>query len=229
MIPRYQLVVFRVLVGSCLLMAVLMIRGCVRNHERLIAQRDLSPIPAPTDIPDEAVSVALANDTDGSITLDQEQMALPQEGPLRARAILRSVFARYALPASLHPLPGGPAILTVFFVQLPVTNPAAGTLPDQSGQLDPTSSSGTGQLAVIDLKGAFADAHPSGIETEDLTLRSIIGTLHANFPEVEQVRFLVDGKTRDTLAGHADLAHVYPAADTTRSPLHTLDSGGRNE
>ena len=71
-------------------------------------------------------------------------------------------------------------------------------------------------LIIAGLKGvstSFVDAHPSGIEPETLTLLSIIGTLHANFPQISQVRFLVDGQQRDTLAGHADLTHIYLASD----------------
>ena len=71
---------------------------------------------------------------------------------------------------------------------------------------------GSPQLAVVNLTASFAANHPSGIETELLTVQSICGTLHANFPRVTQVRFLVDGQTRLTLAGHADLTRTYLAA-----------------
>jgi hypothetical protein len=71
-----------------------------------------------------------------------------------------------------------------------------------------------GELAVIDLSAAFAAAHPSGIEPETLTLLAILGTLHDNLPQITQVRFLVDGHPKDTLAGHADLTRVYLASDT---------------
>jgi hypothetical protein len=74
-----------------------------------------------------------------------------------------------------------------------------------------------GQLAVIDLRGSFVNQHPSGVEVENLTLLSMIGTLHANLPQIEQVRFLVDGQTRETLAGHADLLRTYPSRDTSSS------------
>ena len=69
------------------------------------------------------------------------------------------------------------------------------------------------QLAVINLTGSFVSSHPSGIQTETLTVLSICATLHANLPNVTQVRFLVDGQTRPTLAGHADLTRTYLAAD----------------
>ena len=38
------------------------------------------------------------------------------------------------------------------------------------------------QLAVVNLSSGFANNHPSGIETEMLTLLSICGTLHARLP-----------------------------------------------
>ena len=68
-------------------------------------------------------------------------------------------------------------------------------------------------LAVVNLTGSFAANHPSGIETEMLTVLSICGTLHANLPRITQVRFLVDGQQRATLAGHADLTRTYLAGD----------------
>jgi hypothetical protein len=51
--------------------------------------------------------------------------------------------------------------------------------------------------------------HPSGLETESLTVLSICSTLEANLPRVKEVRFLVDGQPRTTLAGHADLTRTY--------------------
>jgi hypothetical protein len=45
-----------------------------------------------------------------------------------------------------------------------------------------------------------------------------LGTLYANLPRIEQVRFLVDGQARDTLNGHADLTRTYTVADTATKP-----------
>jgi hypothetical protein len=42
--------------------------------------------------------------------------------------------------------------------------------------------------------------------------------LHENFPAVEQVRFLVDGQPRETLAGHADLTRTYLAGENDAHP-----------
>ena len=85
----------------------------------------------------------------------------------------------------------------------------SGTLPS-----DPNGP----ELAVVNLTSAFVATHPSGLETETLTLESICGTLHANFPRITQVRFLVDGQTRATLAGHADLSHTHLTGDAPPQP-----------
>lgn len=66
---------------------------------------------------------------------------------------------------------------------------------------------------MVNLTGSFAAAHPSGLQVETLTVESICATLHANLPRVAEVRFLVDGQPRATLAGHADLTRTYLATD----------------
>jgi hypothetical protein len=68
-------------------------------------------------------------------------------------------------------------------------------------------------MAVVNLTSNFAASHPSGFETETLTVLSICGTIHANLPRVTEVRFLVDGQERTTLAGHADLTRTYLVSD----------------
>jgi hypothetical protein len=65
---------------------------------------------------------------------------------------------------------------------------------------------------VVDTTRAFADSHPSGILLEDLTLCSLIETLAANVPGVARVKFLVEGRERETLAGHIDLMSFYQTA-----------------
>jgi hypothetical protein len=65
----------------------------------------------------------------------------------------------------------------------------------------------------VNLSAAFAAGHPSGIETETLTVLSICATLNANLPRIKKVRFLVDGKQRSTLAGHVDLTRTYLAGE----------------
>ena len=79
-------------------------------------------------------------------------------------------------------------------------------------------------MAVVNLARAFADGHPSGIQTESLTVDSICATLHANLPQIREVRFLVDGEKRATLAGHADLTRTYLTSDAG-APADTTTGG----
>jgi hypothetical protein len=199
MIPRYQRILFWNLVGGILLMAAFLLHGCEQAHKRLTALADATPIEAPTTASTEDVSLYLANDADASITPTTVRLALPQEPSVRIRALLDRLLSNYSLPGSRHPLQSGPAVDDVFL-------------------LDQPDASAAGQLAVVSLRGSFADNHPSGILVEALTIQSIIGTLHADLPQVTQVRFLVDGQPHDTLAGHADLLTLYPAVDTAIRP-----------
>jgi hypothetical protein len=206
MIPRYQRILFWSLVGGILLMAAFLLHGCEQAHKRLAAPNDATPIAAPTTASTEDITLYLANDADASITPTTESFALPQEPTVRARTLLEHLLSTYALPTSAHPLQGGPAVDDVFL--LPNSNPAP----------QPAVGKQPGQLAVINLRGGFVDNHPSGIQVEALTVQSIIGTLHAALPQITAIRFLVDGQPYDTLAGHADLLHTYPATDTTAQP-----------
>ncbi|HEY6412053.1 MAG TPA: GerMN domain-containing protein [Edaphobacter sp.] len=191
MIPRYQRILFWILIGGIALMAAFLLHGCRLAHKRLTTFNDATPIAAPTTASTQDVTLYLASDADGSITPTTSQVALPQDPGLRARTLIDHLIAQYALPNSAHPLQPGPAIDDVFLLN---------------------------NQAVINLRGSFLDNHPSGVLVETLTLQSIIGTLHAALPEVTEIRFLVDGEPHDTLAGHADLQRTYPATDTSFKP-----------
>ena len=210
MIPRYQRVLFWSLVAGISFMAGVLLRGCHQAHSRrLAALNDSTPIAAPTNSGTEEVILYLASDADGSVTPTRAQLALPKEPSLRARTLLNQLLARYAQPDSQHLLQRGPAVDDVFLTS---------TAPDQGGPKDSASN----KTAIINLHGSFASNHPSGIEVENLTLLSIIGTLHDALPQIDQVRFLVDGELRETLAGHADLTRTYPATDTSIKSTNNL-------
>lgn len=235
MIQRHQRVVFWCLILCILGMGVLLAVERQRGRNRLQSLADATPLDAPTALT-ESVTLDLANDSDGTITPSVRQIALPEESNARARALIEHLIAEYSLPGSDHSLPSGSAVAEVFLLPLPlighVVDPSSaavidggfrGTVPVAStdpNTVQPTSRGG--ELAVIDLRSSFVNQHPSGVEVESLTLLSILGTLHLNLPDIEAVRFLVDGQARETLAGHADLLRTYPIRDTA---LNT--SGGR--
>ena len=219
--------IFWVMVAAILGMSIKLFTHREARRGRIERLADATPLDAPyTD--EEPVTLLLASDDDGTISAETRHIALPAETTARARALLDHLVTEYALPGSAHPLQPGAAVDEVFLLPLPVVghavdnslaNDANGRIPtvpvasDNPDALKPSTTGG--QLAVIDLRGAFVGQHPSGVEVENLTLLSMIGTLHANLPQIEQVRFLVDGQTRETLAGHADLLRTYPSRDTS--------------
>lgn len=227
MTARSMRILFWCLFVAILGMGGLLVREHIRARDRVRDLADQMPLDSPgTDA--EAVTLDLANDEDGAVTATDRQIALPTEVTARARALLDHLVSEYALPGSPHPLPPGLMVNNIFLVPLPVMGHAIDTTapatPDgrvqtvpvapEEGTADLRPRSPGGELAVIDLRSNFVNTHPSGVEVESLTLASIIGTLHTNLPQIEQIRFLVDGQPRETLAGHADLLRTYPSRDT---------------
>jgi hypothetical protein len=198
-IPRYQKIIFVVLLVVSLAMAAVLWQLRERAHQRLLAGENSAPTQAPQVAPDQQATLLVANDADGSLLAQDRSLPLPTDPGARARAVLGRLLDLYAAPDAAHPVPGGAAGVAQVFL-----------LPAK-GQKDGGDSGA--QLAVVNLTGAFAASHPAGLETETLTVLSICGTLRANLPRVAQVRFLVDGQQRATLAGHADLTRTYLTAD----------------
>jgi hypothetical protein len=207
-IPRYQKILFSVLLVASLVMAVVLWQLRDRAHQRLVAGEDSAPTHAPVVAPAEQATLLVASDADNTLVAQVHSLPLPADPGARARAVLGKLLDLYSTPDSSHPAPGGSNSVTQVFL-LPAL-----------GDKDPQHPDA--QLAVVNLTGSFAASHPSGLETETLTVLSICGTLHANLPRVAQVRFLVDGVQHQTLAGHADLTRTYlateavPTAEGTR-------------
>jgi len=209
-IPRHQTVLFIVLLAASVIMGVLLWNQLRRAHDRLLRGEDSAPTQAPQVAPAEQATLMVANDADNSVQPRVLTLPLPQNPEARARAILGKLLDLYAAPDAAHSTPGGAnSIEQVFLVPIADANGSA-------------TANGP-QLAVVNLTGAFVAGHPSGLETESLTVLSICSTLNANLPRVTQVRFLVDGQPRATLAGHADLTRTYltnenATADTGAHP-----------
>jgi hypothetical protein len=207
-IPSYQKVLFSVLLLASLVMGVVLWQLRERAHQKMMAGQDSAPTHAPVVAPSEPATLMVASDADNALRPQVHSLPLPTDPEARARAALGKLFDLYATTDSPHPVPGGANSVSQVFLM-----PAIG---------DKDSSHSDDQLAVVNLTGAFVVGHPSGLETESLTVLSICGTLHANLPRVTQVRFLVDGAVHQTLAGHADLTRTYlateagPAAEGTK-------------
>jgi hypothetical protein len=165
-----------------------------RQAERLPARvSDSRPITPPISGPSERVTLYVANDSDGMLHKQEANISVPGDPNERARQLLRALLSVYLEKKSPHPLGSGADVKYVFLVK-----------PN---------------MAIVDTSSAFADAHRSGILVEQLTLVSIARTLAANFPGTIRVKILVEGKERETLAGHADLSDFYNTAAGDQFPV----------
>jgi hypothetical protein len=144
------------------------------------------PVAPPVSGPTEQVTLYIAYDDTGVLRGQTARIPLPAGRQERAEELLRALLNIYLDKSSPHLLGAGSEVRNIYLV-------------------DPG-------LAVIDLNSAFADGHRSGVLVEELTVASLVETLAANIPGITRAKILVDGKERDTLAGHLDLTNFYDLA-----------------
>jgi hypothetical protein len=227
LIPRYQIIIFSILLLASLGMGGMLWHLRQRAHERLVAGVDSAPTKAPEVAPSEKATLLVANDDDNSLLAQVHSLPLPADSGARARAVLGRLLEIYAAPNATHPVPGGAtSVSQVFLLPVPRSQDRSGLHKPGSTSIKgsaagPGGESRTGpELAVVNLSSNFAASHPSGLETETLTVLSICGTIHANLPRVTQVRFLIDGQPRPSLAGHADLTRTYLVSDAATGEVN---------
>lgn len=183
MIPRHFVIAIAILLAATLGLSAYawhMRKAVVATPAPPTDARLLAP---PVSGPTEGVILFVAHDEDGSLRPQSAQIPLPSGRQQRAEELLRALITIYLDKSSPHTVGAGADVRSVYLV-------------------DPG-------LAVIDLNAAFADTHRSGILVEELTVASLIHTVSANTPGVLKVKILVDGKERETLAGHADLSSFF--------------------
>lgn len=189
MISRRLQVALIILVLTLLGMGYYALR--LKQHSEAMQQvSDTRPAPPLTAGPQESVTVYYANDEDASIQHAPVQVGSSQHPEVRARDVLRQLIAMYTAKGSPHFMAPGADVRSVFVVN--------------------------DTLAIVDLNSAFADAHRSGIMEEQLTIVSLVQTVSSVLPKVTRVQFLVEGKPRETLAGHADLRGTYDVASVAQ-------------
>lgn len=154
---------------------------------------EAKPVSAPVNGSIAVVALFIPNDSDGVLVRTDVSVSVPSDPSGRAREILRALVTACQAKDSTHPLPADADIKDVF---LPSAN-----------------------LAVINTNAAFADGHRSGVLVEELTIAAIARTLAVNAPDIKQFKLLIDGKERETLAGHADLLEIYSTDQQTWSQL----------
>jgi hypothetical protein len=183
MIPRHFFIALSVLLAAVLAMSIYAWHMRGRAAATPVSSVDTRPVVAPVAGATERVTLFVAYDDIGILRAQSAQIPMPSIRQQRAEELLRALIALYLDKSSPHPLPPGSDIRSVYLV-------------------DPG-------LAVIDVNAAFADGHRSGVLAEELTVASLIQTLSANIPGIFKVKILVEGKQRDTLAGHADLSNFF--------------------
>lgn len=189
MIPRQYLIMTGVLFSLAVAMAIYvwqLRRREILNPPQAPAAQHVNP---PASGPVQQATVWVAYDKQAALRTERISIPLTSNRQQRAEALLRGLISRYAEKNSPHPLSAGAELHDVYLV-------------------DPG-------LAVLDLNAAFVDSQTSGVLAEELTLASIVQTLSANIPGIVRVKILVDGRERETLAGHADLSGAYDVAQVS--------------
>ena len=191
MIPRH------LLIGVTALLIIVISMGIYLRHMRRRAGEvgpwasASLPVAPPATGPTETVTLYVANDAAGVLIARSAQIPLPGGRQQRAEELLRALLRIYQQPGAAHPMVPAADIRSIYLV-------------------DPGA-------AVIDLNGAFADQHRSGVLPEQLTVNSLVETLAINVPGIQRVNILVEGKSRYTLAGHADLSQTFDVATLEQS------------
>ena len=183
MIPRHFYIAVSVLLAAVLSMGLYAWHMRGRAAATPVVSTDTRPVEPPVAGATERVTLFVAYDDISVLRAQSAQIPMPSVRQQRAEELLRALLALYLEKSSPHQLPHGSDIRSVYLV-------------------DPG-------LAVIDVNGALADGHRSGVLSEELTVASLIQTLSANLPGILKVKILVDGKQRETLAGHADLSTLF--------------------
>jgi hypothetical protein len=186
MIPRHLVIAMTILLAAAQGLGIYAWNMRKTVTATPVVTTDTRPLAPPVTGPTERVTLFVAHDEDGTLRAMSAQIPLPSGRQQRAESLLRALLSLYLDKSSSHTLGAGAEIRSVFLV-------------------DPGE-------AVIDLNSAFADTHRSGLLVEELTVASLIHTISVNTPGILRIKILVDGKQRDTLAGHADISEFYDVA-----------------
>ena len=134
------------------------------------------PLYAPTD-PAMAVKIFFPAASGDSLLMAEDQTIFKSaEVGNRAKQILQKIQDGPQADTMLAPLPKDTKVQDLFI-----------------------SEQGT---AFVDFSDAMVTAHPGGVLNELATIYSIVDSLTYNLPEIKQVKILIGGVEKETLAGH---------------------------
>ena len=148
------------------------------------ARRELLPV-APVSTGDPMVKVNMfwgSRGQEGQLVPVTVELPLSRDPVLRTKQVLNTLLAG-PVDAESRTLPPDAALLAFYI------------LPDGTG--------------VADFSDEIRTSIPSGIQSEQLAVESILRTLEANVPQVLRLKILIHGQEADTLAGHVDLTQLF--------------------
>jgi hypothetical protein len=148
------------------------------------ARRELLPVtPAASSEPKVKVKMFWGSgNEDGMLRAVTVELPLSNDPALRAKEVLNTLLAGPVDPEA-RTLPPDAALLAFYL------------LPDGTG--------------VADFSEALGTSIPSGIQSEQLAVDSIVRTLEADVPQVQRLKILIHGQEVETLAGHIDLTQTF--------------------
>lgn len=159
-----------------------------------LSEREAPPQAPPTEAPEEEIgpgvqSVTLVfGDWSASRTVSEErEIRVPADKAGRLRRIVEALAEGPRERGAARTIPQGTVVRGAFF--------------DDTGAV------------YIDFSREFVANHPGGSTGELFTIRSIVQTVVANFPEVDRVGILVEGEEVETIAGHIDASVPFRVSD----------------
>lgn len=196
MIPRHFQITIALMLAIVLVSGLYMVYLTRDEQSKSLAASEELQMSAPVAGREEKVPILVAYDEDRVLQWREKTVFMPEDRGLRVREAMRAVLSEYMQTPSPHPLGRGSDIREVYFVS-----------PD---------------TVVVDTTPQFAASHPSSALLEEMTMTSLIETLRVNVPGIARVKFLVDGRERETLAGHIDLMSFY-SVDAVRNMAKELE------
>jgi spore germination protein GerM len=174
-----------------------------QSEEQVRREITQPPMPAPASNKEKAKIFWAA---EGGTTLEpvEVELALSADASQRAKQLMLTLIAAPPKPEQ-RTLPADAALLELYVLE------------------DGTT--------IADFSDVLARATPSGVQSEQLALESILRTLQANVPEIRRVKILINGQETDTLAGHVDLTGYFElrAAPESKPALTQSEPPGKLE
>jgi hypothetical protein len=186
------LVAFGLITLPSLRQAIQRVSGNQRTEEQTRREVMQIPISTPTDVKVKAQMYWLSATSPVSLEATTIELPLSADPVERAKQLLIALIADAPTPKQ-RTLPPD-AILLAFYLQ-----------PDGTG--------------VVDFSDALSAETPSGIQSEQLTVDSIVQTLGANVSLIRQLKVLIHGQEVETLAGHLDLSGLFPVPSAAAAAL----------